>query len=62
MKGARILGRWVPLIVTAAVLVPVVDAAAGPALTISGRDTDVWSVARPTPALTIRGTAGAKVS
>ena len=55
--------RVVPLIVAMAVVVPAAaDGAAAPALTISGRDTDVWSLARPTPVLTIRGTAGAKVS
>ena len=63
MTGTRMLRHVVPLIVAAAAVVPVADGvAAAPALTISGRDTDVWSLARPTPVLTIRGTAGAKLS
>ena len=45
-----------------AVALPLAAAAPAAALTISGADTDVWNVARPNPAYTVTGAAGAEVS
>jgi hypothetical protein len=58
---ARPPRRWLPLLV-GAVALPLAAATPAAALTISGADTDVWNVARPTPAYTATGAAGAEIS
>ena len=61
MDAWRFARRCLPLL-AGALLLPAAHGAAAPEVTISGADTDVWNVVRPTPGYRIAGDAGARIS